>query len=127
MDTLSNALNSIKVAETKGQSSTRIKPTSTLIREVLQVLQDNGYIASFEYQNDAQGGFITVTLKGRLNACGTVKPRFAVGIKNWEKFEQRFLPSKDTGVLIVSTPQGVMTHVQAKGKHTGGRLIAFAY
>jgi len=127
MDTLANALNSMKVAETKGRSSARIKPTSNLIKEVLQVLADSGYIGSFEYQNDAQGGFFTVQLKGKLNAIGSVKPRFSVTQATWEKFEQRFLPSKDTGILIVSTPQGVMTHVQAKEKNTGGRLLAYAY
>ncbi len=127
MDTLSNALNSMKVAETKGQSSARIKPTSRLIKEVLQVLADSGYITGYEYQSDAQGGFFTVRLKGKLNAIGTVRPRFSVTQATWEKFEQRFLPSKDTGILIVSTPQGVMTHTQAKEKNTGGRLIAYAF
>lgn len=127
MDTLSNALNCMKVAETKGLSSTKIKPASRLIKEVLQVLVDSGYITAFEYQTDAQGGFITVQLKGKLNAIGAVKPRFSVTQETWEKFEQRFLPSKDTGILIVSTPQGVMTHAQAKEKNTGGRLIAYAY
>ncbi len=127
MDTLANALNSMKVAETKGQSSTRVKPTSRLIKEVLRVLQDSGYITGYEYQSDAQGGFFTVQLKGKLNAIGSVKPRFSVTQTTWEKFEQRFLPSKDTGILIVSTPQGVMTHAQAKEKNTGGRLIAYAF
>ena len=127
MDTLANALNSMKVAETKGQSSTKVKPTSKLIQEVLKVLADSGYIASFEYQSDAQGGFFTVQLKGKINAIGPVKPRFSVTQATWEKFEQRFLPSKDTGILIVSTPAGVMTHTQAKEKNTGGRLIAYAY
>ncbi len=127
MDTLANALNSMKVAETKGRSSSKVKPTSKLIKEVLQVLQDNGYITGCEYQADAQGGFFTVTLNGKINDCGTIKPRFSVTALTWEKFEQRFLPSKDTGILIVSTPQGVMTHIQAKEKKTGGRLIAYTY
>ncbi len=127
MDTLANALNSMKVAETKGRASARIKPTSRLIQEVLQVLADSGYIGNFEYQNDAQGGFFTVQLKGKLNAIGPVKPRFSVTQATWEKFEQRFLPSKDTGILIVSTPKGVMTHVKAKEQNTGGRLLAYAY
>ena len=127
MDTLATALDSMEVAETKGQSSTRVKPTSRLIKEVLRVLQDSGYITGYEYQSDAQGGFFTVQLKGKLNAIGSVKPRFSVTQTTWEKFEQRFLPSKDTGILIVSTPQGVMTHAQAKEKNTGGRLIAYAF
>ncbi len=127
MDTLANALNNIKVSEVKGQPGAKIKPTSRVIREVLTVLQNNGYLEGFEFHDDAQGGFITVKLKGRINECGIVKPRFSVTKETWEKFEQRFLPSKDTGILIVSTSKGIMTHNEAKQQNVGGRLIAYAF
>jgi small subunit ribosomal protein S8 len=31
------------------------------------------------------------------------------------------------GAIIVSTPQGLMTHREAKEKGIGGRLLAFVY
>jgi len=45
-------------------------------------------------------------------------------IENWE---ERYLPSRDIGVLIVSTPKGVVSHVDARSSKTGGRLLAYVY
>jgi len=46
---------------------------------------------------------------------------------NYEKFEKRYLPAKDFGMIIVSTNQGIMTHIEAKEKGLGGRLLAYVY
>ncbi len=127
MDLLANALNQIKMAERHGIKKVRIAPTSKLVRAVLQVLQDKGYLGEVQELDDTVGGSLDVTLNGKINECGVVKPRFAVGKKTWEKFEQRFLPSKDVGILIVSTPSGVTAHGAAKENVSGGRLLAFAY
>lgn len=127
MDLLANALNQIKIAERKGLRTVRVESTSRLVRDVLGVLKSAGYLADVEFRDDARGGSFTVTLNGSINECGTVKPRFPIGKKTWEKFEQRFLPSKDIGVLIVSTPRGVVTHDDAKENHVGGRLLAYAF
>ncbi|MEM3026452.1 MAG: 30S ribosomal protein S8, partial [Thermoproteota archaeon] len=43
------------------------------------------------------------------------------------KFEKMFLPAFNVGLLIVSTPQGLMTHSEAKSRKIGGRLIAYVY
>ena len=39
----------------------------------------------------------------------------------------RYLPAVGVGTLIVSTPQGVMSHSEAQEKKLGGRLIGFVY
>ncbi len=44
-----------------------------------------------------------------------------------EQFEARFLPAQDFGVLIVSTTEGVISHVKAKELGVGGKLLAFVY
>ena len=45
-------------------------------------------------------------------------------LEDWEK---RFLPSRDVGIMVVSTSQGVMAHREAEEKNLGGRLLAFIY
>ena len=47
--------------------------------------------------------------------------------KRIEKFERRFLPAKDFGIIIMSTDKGMMTNNEAKEKNLGGKLIAFVY
>ena len=44
-----------------------------------------------------------------------------------EKWEKRFLPSRDLGTVILSTPKGVIDHRQAKELNVGGVVIAYVY
>ncbi len=122
VDLLANALNAIKVAERKGQRTCEV-PNSKLINAVLSALKENKWIENIE-KNDRT---IKVTLNGMVNDCGAVKPRFFVKNADWEKYETRLLPSKSVGMIIVSTPTGILTHVQAKAKKVGGTLLAFVY
>ena len=47
--------------------------------------------------------------------------------EEFEKFEERYLLARDMGILILSTPLGIIAHKDAKGKNTGGRLLAYCY
>ena len=127
MDTLSNGLTTIKNNELRNKRECVISPASKLLGRVLRVMQLNGYIGEFEFVDDGRSGKIRVQLLGRINGCGAVKPRFPVKANKIEAWEKRFLPSKDIGVLVVSTPQGVISHRDAKERKTGGRLLAFIY
>jgi|GEM_PF-2562576 small subunit ribosomal protein S8 len=40
---------------------------------------------------------------------------------------QLFLPSKDIGILVVTTNQGVMSHKEASAKGLGGKLLGYVY
>ncbi len=122
VDLLSNALNAIKVAEHKGKNTCSVA-NSKLVHAVLSTLQRNGYLASIE----PKGREILVALNGSVNNCGAVRPRFFVKHSEWEKYENRFLPSKSVGMIIVSTSAGLMTHTEAKANGTGGTLLAFVY
>lgn len=127
MDTLANAMNSLKTAESRGAPSARIKPASKIAREVLMQLQKNGFIGEFEFVDDGKSGEFNVKLAGRINNCGVITPRFAVSKKTWERFETQFLPARDYGLILVSTSKGVLTHAEAKEKGLGGRLLCFVY
>lgn len=126
-DTLSSAMSKLMNFEKVSKRECIIKPMSKVLKNVLDILNEEGYIGKYEEVNDGKGNYIKVSLLGNINGCGPIKPRFAVTLDNFEKFEKRFLPSKDFGVLIVSTPQGLMTHYKAKEKKIGGRLIAYCY
>jgi len=126
-DPLADALNTIKTHEMTGKSDCTLRPASGLIREVLLIFQRKGYIGDFEFVDDGTSGMFRVRLVGKINSCGVIKPRFAVKKMQWNKWEQRYIPSRDFGTLIVSTPKGIMTNSEAKDKGTGGRLIAYVY
>jgi small subunit ribosomal protein S8 len=120
-------MNSIKVAETRGKPDAVVKPASRLIKDVLSLLKNEGYINDYELLDDGKSGEFVVRLEGKINAAGVVKPRFSVKKDEWEKYEQRFLPARDLGLLLVSTSQGVITHNEAKKRGIGGKLLAYTY
>src|SRR3989344_3211352 len=126
-DPLAAALAKIMNAERVGKKEVQIKSASTLMKRVLQLLQEHQFLGSSEAIEDGKGGILKVNLMGNINKCGVVKPRFSTKYTTFEKWEKRYLPAKDFGVLFISTPQGVMTHLQAKEKKLGGKLIAYCY
>ena len=90
-------------------------------------MQDNNYIGGFEEVIDSKGSTLRIHLIGKINKTGVIKPRFSVKKDTFEKFEKRFLPAKDFGILIVSTSQGMMPHTEVKKKEIGGKLVSYCY
>jgi small subunit ribosomal protein S8 len=126
-DTLSNTMIAIKNAENAGYEYCIVRPASKLVGNVLKVMKDYGYIREFEYLDDNQGGAFKITLMKRINDCGAIRPRMSVKHTEYEKFESRFLPGKDFGILVVSTVKGVMSQKEAIEKGLGGVLLAYVY
>jgi small subunit ribosomal protein S8 len=126
-DPLSDAMTLIKNAEMTGHIQCDIRPSSKLIGHVLRVMQENGYIGAFEFVEDGKAGSFKVQLTGAINKCGAIKPRFAARKDELEKWEKRFLPAQDFGLLIMTTTKGVLSHKQAKEQGVGGKLLAYVY
>lgn len=126
-DPLAAALSKIVNAEKVGKREVLIKPASAILKKVLGIMNEHSYLGAFELVEDGKGGVIKLNLLGNINKCGVIKPRFSTKKNNYEKWEKRYLPAKDFGVIIVSTPQGVMTHIEAKEKGIGGKLLAYCY
>lgn len=126
-DPLNDAMCVIKNASVNGKGECDIVPSSKLIGRVLKVMQDHGYINQFEYVEDGKAGKFRVLLKGAINDCGVIKPRYSVKVADIEKYEARFLPAQDFGVLIFTTTDGVVAQDKAKELGIGGKLLAYVY
>ncbi|MEM2080938.1 MAG: 30S ribosomal protein S8 [Candidatus Bathyarchaeia archaeon] len=127
MDTLANGLITIINNEVRNKRECVISPASKLLGRVLRIMQLNGYLGEFEFIDDGRSGKFKVQLLGRINKCGAIKPRFPVKVGEFEEWEKKFLPSRDVGILVVSTSKGVISHREAEEKNLGGRLLAFVY
>ncbi|MBC5793191.1 MAG: 30S ribosomal protein S8 [Nanohaloarchaea archaeon] len=126
-DTLSDALSAINNAARKGNNYATISPTSNLIQNVLLKLQDEGYIGVFELIEDGKGGKYKVEVKEAVNKCEPVKPNFYVGSDEHTEWAKRYLPARNFGKLIVTTPRGVLTHDEAVEENVGGKLLGYVY
>jgi small subunit ribosomal protein S8 len=126
MDVLSDVLNKIKVYEQKGKYEC-IVPSTKLIRSVLDTMQANNYIKNYEEIKEGKFSSLKINLSKKINDVGVIKPRHAVRMSDYQEYEGRYIPSKDFGILIVSTPKGIMTNRDAKAQSVGGRLLAYVY
>ena len=127
MDTLANALSTLKNHELLGKKECEIKHASKMLGSVLKIMQKEGYIGEFEFIDDGKSGIYKVSMAGKINNCKVIRPRYSVGHGEFLKWEKRYLPARDFGVLIVSTPHGIVSHHEATQLHTGGKLLAFIY
>jgi small subunit ribosomal protein S8 len=126
-DLINDAIVNIKNHERLGKSQCVVRPTSKLLIEILRIFQREGYIGEFELMEDKRGGQIRIKLVRKINDCGVIKPRFPVKHDEFPMWEKRYLPARDFGILVVTTPNGVMSHKEAKENMTGGRLLAYVY
>jgi len=126
-DPLANALSLIRNAEIKGKGTCNITPSSKLINGVLTLLKNKKYIGNFEYIDDGKAGVFQVKLIGSINNCGVIKPRYPIKREELERWESRYLPAREFGMLILTTTRGIVSHEEAKKEGIGGRLLAYVY
>jgi small subunit ribosomal protein S8 len=125
-DIIADMFSIIKNAESIGKTEC-VTPASSLIKNVLLIMQREKYIGEFEHIDEERGGKFRIKLLGRINRCGAIKPRFSVSKADFIDWEKRFLPAADLGILLVSTSAGVMSHNEAKKKNIGGKLLGYVY
>jgi len=126
-DLLNDALLSLRHADRQGREKVTLGPSSKLIGEVLGIFAQHQFVKEFSFVPTGQGGAYEVTLSRRINSCGVIKPRLSVRSRDLERFESRFLPAQDFGILLLSTSQGVMSHTKARELQIGGKLLAYVY
>ncbi len=90
-------------------------------------MQEENYLGEIQEVVDSKGNYLIIKLIGKLNNCGVIKPRFAIKLADFEKFEKSYLPAKGFGFLLISTNKGLMTHTKAKEQKLGGKLISYYY
>lgn len=127
VDVLANVLSTVRNNEVRGRNECIIYPTSKLVIAVLSVMKRNGFIGDFSYIEDGRGGKLRVQLLGRINDCGAIKPRYPVKYKEFMKWRAAYLPARDVGILILSTPQGVIDDREAESRRVGGVLLAYVW
>ena len=104
-----------------------LRPISKVLIKFLRVMQRHGYINEFEIIDDKRNGKIVVELNGRLNKCGVISPRYDLKSKNFEKFVNAILPSRQFGYVVLTTTYGIMDHEEARKKHIGGKVLGYFY
>ncbi|MCS6768148.1 MAG: 30S ribosomal protein S8 [Candidatus Nitrosocaldus sp.] len=127
LNVVANLFSTIYNNEMRRKRSCVVMPISKLAIEVLRVMKEHGFIGDYQYVDDGRGGKVVVHLLSRVNKCNVITPRFSVKKDGYDEWDRQYLPSYSRGILIVSTPLGVMSHHEARSKGVGGVLVGYVY
>lgn len=124
MDPISNMLNGIKNAGAARVPFTTV-PCSGPVLAVAELLEREGYIASVTKKGKKVRKFIEIGIR-----YNDAKPRVS-GVSRLSKPSRRvYMGVSDIksvrqghGLLVLSTPKGVMTGGQARKEHVGGEAL----
>jgi len=125
-DIIADIMTVFRNAEHVGKKTCRINHASSMIKSIVEIFKKNGYIAGYKVIDDKKAGIIEIELNGMINDCKPIRPRHSVKKDDYMRFEKRYLPASNVGVMIVSTSEGIKSHNEVKGK-IGGTLIAYVY
>ena len=124
MDGISNLLIGLKNGGNAGKQITTL-PYSKMLSSVAKALFDAGYVAS--YSKKAQKGHNVLEIgiayradRPRISAVKRIsKPsrRLYAGVHDIHSVKHGH------GILVLSTPKGILTGDQAKSEHVGGEML----
>lgn len=120
-DVVSDALNQIMNAKRSGKKELVVTKHSKLLRDILGIAKEAGYI-DYTYEKN----ILKIEIKN-VNAIRSIKPRYTVPSKRIDFYVRRYLPARNFGFIILSTNKGLMKHNEAQEKNIGGCLIAYVY
>ena len=125
-DPIADMLTRIRNAQAV-QKPVVMMPSSKVKVAIAKVLQDEGYIDSFEIKGEAAKPVLNIELKyyagrpviERIDRVSTPSLRIYIG--------RHDIPEvmNGLGIAIISTPQGVMTDRKARANGVGGEVICY--
>ncbi len=105
-------------------------PYSKLKAHISEILQQEGYIASWAVADAEVGKTLTVTLKygpNRERSIAGIRRISKPGLRVYAKSTNLPRVLGGLGVAILSTSSGLLTDRQANKKGVGGEVLAFVW
>ena len=105
-------------------------PASNMKKSIAQILLDEGYIKSFQVEEDGLQGMIHITLKynaGKERVINGLRRVSKPGLRRYVGADELPRVLRGLGIAIISTSKGVMTDEAARAAHVGGDVLAFVW
>lgn len=104
-------------------------PFSRVKAEIARILQEEGYIWSYQVDTTGAHPVIKVTNKytGNRSVVTDIKRVSRPGMRQYVQVEDIPRVLGGLGIAILSTSRGVMSGAQAKKQRVGGELLALVW
>jgi small subunit ribosomal protein S8 len=128
-DPIADMLTRIRNANTANHKSVDV-PASRTKQAIAQILRDEGFIEGFERLSEGPQGTIRIQLR-----YGPEKEKIITGLRRISRPGLRVYTRKTEiprvlgglGLVIISTPQGIMSGKLAKKRGVGGEVLAYVW
>jgi small subunit ribosomal protein S8 len=123
-DPIADMLTRIRNALRAGHRKVQI-PGSKTKRRIAEILQQEGFIDSFEWQDDERQGVLEITLRwvGETPAIEGIARISKPGQRRYARSNDIPEVRNGLGIMVISTPRGMMTDRAARKAGVGGELI----
>jgi small subunit ribosomal protein S8 len=102
-------------------------PESRMKRELARVLQEHGYIGSFESDGHAKKPNLSIDIRYNRRGQPMIEGLIRVSKPSCRVYVgSRDIPTvrNGLGIAILSTPKGILTDAEAREAHVGGEVLA---
>ncbi|HVR45932.1 MAG TPA: 30S ribosomal protein S8 [Candidatus Binatia bacterium] len=128
-DPIADMLTRIRNANTANHKTVDM-PASRTKQAIAKILQDEGFIESFERLAEGPQGTIRIQLR-----YGPEKEKIITGLRRISRPGLRVYTGKTEiprvlgglGLVIMSTPQGIMSGKRAHKRGIGGEVLAYVW
>jgi small subunit ribosomal protein S8 len=128
-DPIADMLTRVRNANSAYHDATSM-PYSKLKVHVAEILQQEGYISSWEVTDAEVGKTLTITLKfgpNRERSIAGLRRISKPGLRVYAKSTNLPRVLGGLGVAILSTSSGLLTDRQASKKGVGGEVLAYVW
>ena len=129
-DPISDYLTRLRNAISAGHKVVEV-PASNMKKEMTKILFDQGYILSYQFNDNNVQGTIKIALKyDKLTKDPVIKKIQRIskpGLRKYAGANEMPRVLNGLGIAIVSTSAGVMTGKQATGQNVGGEVLCYVY
>ena len=129
-DPIADFLTRVRNAIAAGHRVVEI-PASNLKKEMTKILFDQGYILSYQFNDDKVQGTIKIALKydgeTKESVIRKLERISTPGLRKYVSALEMPRVLNGLGIAIVSTSKGVMTNKKARQENVGGEVICYVY
>lgn len=129
-DTIADMLTRIRNANMARHQITKI-PATKMTRSIARVLQEEGFIAEFEEEQEGVKRNLVVSLKykgkNRQPLITALKRVSKPGLRVYSNRKELPRVLGGIGIAIISTSQGIMTDREARHQGLGGEVLCYIW
>ncbi len=128
-DTIADMLTRIRNANMARHQTTQI-PATKMTRSIAKVLQNEGFIAEFQEEQEGVKRSLVVSLKYKGNRqplITSLKRISKPGLRVYSNRKELPRVLGGIGIAIISTSSGVMTDREARRQGLGGEVLCYVW